>query len=378
MICSDICPLLFSLLFYSPSLSLSPFSFFLQVTQPKAIRQSVLQLANNIMDHSGEDGESSERYSWTPQPANHQIEEHSPYVNTQISQSSSIPDRRHTASPLSHVQRKYPLPGALGEKGFDNMPPVGQVHEMKKRFSLQHSRPHRSSVSRNSSHVPIVVSHNQEPSLQPSSGSNDEEETGGKSHRPMSWDATEILEEDEGSRLVRREERGESLPPPERPSSDALFQRNAQIRQPFRQKTAPTAASTSDSETLETNDTENVSSNGVKPHPPLTQQISNPTKPLDEVLELFEEGASPEDPEGEDKVKTSTKMSKLSVRDRTKIWEMKAGSTQTLPRSFKTRNSTGSQPCSPMRKNSVESPLPTPNSLSNQPRFNFIGGDERR
>ena len=327
------------------------------------------------MDHSGEDGESGERYSWTPQPANHQIEEHSPYINTQISQSSSIPDRKHTASPLSHVQRKYPIPGALGEKGFDNMPQVGQVHEMKKRFSLQHSRPYRSSESRKSSLVPIVVSQNQEPSLQPSSGSNDEGETG-KSNRPMSWDATEILEEDEGDRLVRREDRGESLPPPERPSTDALFQRNAQVRQPFRQKTAPTAPPTNDIE--ETNDTENINSNGVKPHPPLTQQISNPTKPLDEVLELFEEGASPDDPEGEQKVKTNTKISKLSVKDRTKLWEMKTGSTQTLPRSFKTRNSTGSQPCSPMRKSSVESPLPTPNSLSNQPRFNFIGGDERR
>ena len=360
----------------SPSLPPSLPPSLSQVTQPKAIRQSVLHLANNIMDNSGEDGESApgERYSWTPQPANHQVEEHSPYVNTQVSQSTSIPDRRHTASPLSHVQRKYPSPGALGEKSFDNMPQMGQVHEMKKRFSLQHSRSHRS-VSRKSSHVSIVVSENQEPSLERSITTDGRGSRGSSnSSRPLSWDAGEVggVEETEGVKRVRREERGESLPPPERPQPEALFQRNAQMRQPFRQKTTHNVPPPLDA-------TESAKINDA--HSQLQQQLSNPdspTKALDEVLELFEDGnSSPSDNAAVEGVNRDPKISSLSVRDRTKLWELKAY-TQTLPRSFKARTSSSSQPGSPMRKNSVESPLTTPTGLTHHSRFTFNSGEERR
>lgn len=341
------------------------------MSQPKAIRQSVLQLANNIMDHSGEDGESSERYSWTPQAANHQIEEHSPYFNTHISQSTAIPDRKHTASPLS-VIRKHPTPGALGEKTAENLPHIGQVHEMKKRFSLQHTtHAIRRRPSRNSAHVPIVVSQDQEPTLQPyrGGGGRSSRQSGGSSSRPLSWDATEILDE-EVIPSVEREGRGESLPPPERPPIGDTFQRNAHVRQPVRSKVTPTPPpplNIVQQSSGEDDIIDSLKNSELTPH--LISHLSSedsPTKLLDEVLEQFEDGSGSsqkEVPAG------GTKMNTLSVKARTQLWELKAH-TQTLPRSFKTR--TSSQPGSPSKKTPYESPLVTPTgSNTHLSRFTF-------
>lgn len=304
------------------------------------------------MDHYGEDGESGDRFSWTPQAAEHQIEEYSPYINTQISQSTALPDRKLTASPLALI-RKPPTPGALGEKGFDNLPQVGQVNELKKRFSQQH---HQNLVIsrrpvRKSAHVPITVAQDQEPTLHPK-----EEGFRQRSNsRPMSWDSSEAS----GEVPLRERTRGESLPPPERPPTDSLFQRTAQVRQPFRQKvtTTPTPLRLADApQPTEENIIESIKHGELTPV--LLSQLSgddSPTKLLDEVLEQFEDNSQELVP-GEE-----TKMSKLSVKARTQLWELKAH-TQTLPRSFKTR--TKSQPCSPLKMTSESPATPTGSTTS--------------
>ena len=53
----------------------------------KAIRTSVMLLANAIMDQGGPDE------MWTPQPAGHSIDEYTPQVETQVSNSTTLPDR---------------------------------------------------------------------------------------------------------------------------------------------------------------------------------------------------------------------------------------------------------------------------------------------
>ena len=319
------------------------------------------------MDHYGEDGESSERFSWTPQPAEHHIDEYSPYVNTHISQSTNIPDRKHTASPLSLI-RKPPTPGALGEKSFENMPQIGQVSELKKRFSQQHGSGSSRRLSKKSSHVSITVAQDQEPYLHQNecdptkSGSKRaSSNSSGGSNRPMSWDSSEVLDvktsPPRGDR--NRGDRGESLPPPDRPSTDALFQRNTQARQPIRQKHVATplslkVSSESAPPTSNTTAEDNIVES-MKHHeytPILLSQFSgedSPTKLLDEVLEQFEDKSQ------------ETNISNLTVKARTQLWELKAH-TQTLPRSFKTR--TKSQPCSPLKGTSESPATPTGSTTS--------------
>jgi hypothetical protein len=332
----------------------------MKVSQNKAVRQSVLQLANNIMDHYGDDGESNERYSWTPQPTDHHIEEYSPYVNTHITESTNIPDRKHTASPLSMI-RKPVNPGALGERNFDHMPHLGQVNEMRKRFS-QHSSLIQS-AQRKSIHVPITVGQDQEPVMHPISHSEVHKQN---VHRPTSWDSSESLDKTARKEFFwERRERGESVPLPDKPSDDALFQRNSNFRQPFKQKAISSNISPlkiyDDDSSSESNIIESIKHDLT---PQLLSQFSgedSPTKLLDEVLEQFETG----DILQESSVTTrDTKMSALSVKARTQLWELKAH-TQTLPRSFKAR--TKSQPSSPMKGVSDSPTTPVDNSIN----FNF-------
>jgi hypothetical protein len=312
------------------------------------------------MDHYGDDGESNERYSWTPQPTDHHIEEYSPYVNTHITESTNIPDRKHTASPLSMI-RKPVNPGALGERNFDHMPHLGQVNEMRKRFS-QHSSLIQS-AQRKSIHVPITVGQDQEPVMHPISHSEVHKQN---VHRPTSWDSSESLDKTARKEFFwERRERGESVPLPDKPSDDALFQRNSNFRQPFKQKAISSNISPlkiyDDDSSSESNIIESIKHDLT---PQLLSQFSgedSPTKLLDEVLEQFETG----DILQESSVTTrDTKMSALSVKARTQLWELKAH-TQTLPRSFKAR--TKSQPSSPMKGVSDSPTTPVDNSIN----FNF-------
>ena len=301
------------------------------------------------MDHHGEDGESGgERYSWTPRAADHHIEVSSPYMNTHVTQSTHIPDRRYMASPLSIIGRKPPTPGALGEKSSETMPQIGQVQELTKRFSQYSNSPQRRPSRKSSHHVPITVGQDQHPMLHVHKN---ETKYSHRRHvnRPLSWDATETLDNEP----VIERERGESLPPPDRPLIEVPFHRNAQVRQPFRQKVTPTPPP------LElVPDTTMSDETGRDLQ--LTPQASaddSPTKLLDEVLEQFEDNSQ--------ESVTEDKISAMSVRARTQLWELKAY-TQTLPRSFKAR--TKSQPCSPMKSSAGPT---TPTGRSNQAAFTF-------
>ena len=299
------------------------------------------------MDQRSEDGYSEDRFSWTPVPAHHHIDDHSPYINTLVSQSTYIPDRSHTASPLSSL-RKPPTPGALGERNAENMPHHGQVHELTKRFSQNQRR--LSSRSRNSSRnnslVPIVVHQDQLPKLSSTQSTGDHSPKRNHQHikrrvnRPQSWDLTHVVDDIP----IVDNQRGESLPPPsidEQHPNDSFFTRSSPMRQPFRNKDS--LSPTPPPELEEDSEKQKEIPPEVVPIPPFLSQLSgeesleDATKLLDDVLEEYM---------GEKTSQEEEKINKLSVRARTQLWELKTY-TQTLPRSFKTR--TSSQPGSPMR-----------------------------
>ena len=315
----------YSILF---SLSLS------QVPQNKAIRSSVLQLANSIQDQ-GPDELS---------PIDHVVEEYSPHVQTHVSQSMQVPDRRHTVSPLSALRRQPRSAVALGERRTENMPHHGQVQHLTRKFSLQSpvstNAPVQLGGVRKSAHVPIIVGENQQPVL---SVDNPAAETTtvqprarrrSSVNRPLSWDASIALAEGSNEPIVDN-----SSPQLTR----AAFERETQARMPVRVK-SPTR--------------HNQSSQS----PVTSPSQDDATRCLDEVLEQYGEVGTPgEKTSQESSSSGEEKVMNMSVRARTQLWEMKAYY-RTLPRSFKHKQRSVSQPSSPMR--TIGQVGPTTNSLT--------------
>ncbi len=284
-----------------------------------------------------------ERFAWTPVPVQYHIDEHSPYVNTRVSQSTPVPDRSQVASPLSS-SRKPVTPGALGERNPDNLPHQGTVHEMARKFEYQrHSDP---SHTRNTTHVPIVVRQDQRPSL--SSSRPIRSRAHRKANRPQSCELVYLP----NNIPVLDTLRGESLPPmsdEETEPNDSVFRRSSQARTPFRNKTPsnpPTEVEWEHDNRHRPSEDDNTSdATPVPPPPALHSQTSGDESLMaaTRVLEELEEYMSVEEnPSQDNESITSEKINKLSVRARTHLWELK-----TLPRSFKTR--TKSQPCSPLK-----------------------------
>lgn len=341
-------------------------------SQRKAIRRSVMNLANNLMDQhypgydEEEEGEG-ERLVYTPESVGYHLEEYTPQVNMQVTQSTAIPDRRHTSSPLSAVLRKPPTPRALGERDPDHLPHSGQVHEMSKKFLKKSSSnsPQRSRGSRkNVHHVPIVVGNgDQGPSVY--SHNSPKPSPHRPVNRPLSWDSPHVSD----NVPVIESERGDSLPPPSlnEDSESIGFRRHSNARTPFRQK-PPVSPTPSSQETPVPQEEDEIEADlrETPRRPSFQSQISeesmrNPTKVLDEILEQY-------DPETQQKP-----IAKMSVKARTQLWEMKAyaGFTQTLPRSFKQR--TKSTPCSPLKTpNSDGQEAPRTPTSANSKHFNFF------
>ena len=111
------------------------------------------------------------------------------------------------------------------------------------------------------------------------------------------------------------------------------FNRNSQVRMPFRMKPTP---SPTHSEPMEAEVVPilNGDDTGIEE-----------TKILDDVLEQYIGEGSPSASASKPAI-SEEKVSKMSVKDRTQLWEMRAYY-QSLPRSFKHR--TKSQPCSPLK-----------------------------
>ena len=112
------------------------------------------------------------------------------------------------------------------------------------------------------------------------------------------------------------------------------FKRNSQVRTPFRMKPTPSPTLLEPME-AEVAPIVNGDDTGIEE-----------TKILDDVLEQYIGEDSPLAVASSKPTISEEKVSKMSVRDRTQLWEMRAYY-QSLPRSFKHR--TKSQPCSPMK-----------------------------
>ena len=318
----------------------------------KGARQSVLPIKN---DQRSVDGDSveDERFSWTPVPVHHHIDDQSPYINTRISQSTPIPDRSHVTSPLSSV-RKPVTPGALGERNPENLPHSGQVHKLAKKFSeVQRtpiSRVH--SGPRKTTHVPIIVQQNQRPSL---TQDRSNQSPNRRMYRPQSC---ELIQGGDDVPIVESI-RGESLPPmsdSDHEPTESAFRRTSQGRVPFRTKFFSNPPSEVEYECdRTTRKTEDDNMSDVTPVPPPPQLYSQSSGDdslvaATKVLEELEKYISEDDSNTEQSPQiTGEKINKLSVKARTHLWELKAYHNSTLPHSFKTR--TKSQPCSPLKTN---------------------------
>lgn len=111
------------------------------------------------------------------------------------------------------------------------------------------------------------------------------------------------------------------------------FKRNSQARMPFRMKPTPSPTHEEPME-AEVAPILNGDDTGIEE-----------TKLLDDVLEQYIGEGSPSLTTSKPTI-SEEKVSKMSVKDRTQLWEMRAYY-QSLPRSFKHR--TKSQPCSPLK-----------------------------
>ena len=265
-------------------------------------------------------------------PIDHVVEEYAPHVQTHVSQSMHVPDRRHTVSPLSALHRQPRSAIALGERHTENMPHHGQVQNLARKFSLQSPVSKNAPVQfvggggiRKSAHVPIIVGVNQQPIL---SVDNTAAETTtvqprarrrSSVNRPLSWDASIALADGPNEPIVEN-----SSPQLER----AAFEREAQTRMPVRVKSP---------------------SRNDQSSPIASPSQDDATKCLDEVLEQYGEVETPgEKTSQESSSSGEEKVMNMSVRARTQLWEMKAYY-RTLPRSFKHKQRSVSQPSSPMR-----------------------------
>lgn len=264
-------------------------------------------------------------------PIDHVVEEYAPHVQTHVSQSMHVPDRRHTVSPLSALRRQPRSAIALGERHTENMPHQGQVQHLARKFSLQSPVSKNSPVQfvsgggvRKSTHVPIIVGENQQPVLSvdnPAADMTVQPRTRRRSsvNRPLSWDASIALAEGPNEPIV-----DSSSPQLER----AAFERETQTRMPVRVK-SPTRNDQSS--------------------PLISPSQDDATKCLDEVLEQYGDVGTPgEKTSQESSSSGEEKVMNMSVRARTQLWEMKAYY-RTLPRSFKHKQRSVSQPSSPMR-----------------------------
>lgn len=230
------------------------------------------------------------------------------------------------------------------------MPHHGQVQELTRKFSVQSptaTTPPAHIGNRKPMHVPIIVGENQQPvlsadnqsrrNIQPRKNRQRSSVT-----RPLSWDASVVLSEGPSEPIVDA-----SSPMTER----APFNRESQVRMPVRHKSTP---SPPPKEVQEVGP--GLKSSPISP-PVSDTSVVDPTKPLDEVLEKYGEGGAvpgektsqESNSSGEDKIEN------MSVKARTQLWEMKAYY-KSLPRSFKHKQRSISQPSSPLRTPGIPNP----------------------
>ena len=276
-------------------------------------------------------------------------------------------------SPLSALRRQARTAAALGESNPENMPQHGQVQQLTRKFSLQSptatTPPTRFGSRKAVAHVPIIVGQNQQPVLSTDVESRKNPQARKNKrrssvNRPLSWDASVVLSEGPSEPVVDA-----SSPMTEK----ATFDRDSPVRMPVRHKTTPSPPPREVSSDSLHGVKRDAQSSSTSPPVPDTSMV-DPTLPLDEVLEQYggEGGMTPgEKTSQESNSSGESKIEKMSVKARTQLWEMKAYY-QSLPRSFKHKQRSISQPSSPLRTAGVPITPSTPLEHSTRSRHSVF------
>ena len=302
---------------------------------PKATRESVVHIAEDLMDRNLGHG-------WETEPMEHTIDEVSPQVKAQISSSTKIPTARpHTAAPLSSKFQKRNL-GQEKRRGVESSTPgksdnpltPGQVSELTKRFSFTPSSPTGSkppskipvvSVSytpmkattstseMTKSNIPIRLEVSKPTAIPVSNGMGEvkyRNKQGSRSTRPMSWDASLLLTDQD-----------RSMPSSSMDLESQSFNRQSNVRMAFRKKSQSGEQSLED-DILAASDQFQL-------------EVANLSLSEKELLlsEVKLSQGSSQSSQG------SGSNIPLSVRERTKRWEERGGGVpsyfSTLPKSFR-------------------------------------------
>lgn len=325
--------------------------------QPKSTRESVVHIAEDLMDRNMGHG-------WEPEPMEHRIDEVSPHVKPQISSSTKIPTARpHTAAPLSLKFQKKSV-GPEKRRGAESITPgksdvpltPGQVSELTKRFSFTplsptgnkpsskipvvsvSSTPMKATTSTSEmtkSNIPIRLEVSKPTMIMVSNGVGEvkyRNKQGSRSSRPVSWDA---------SLLVSDKER--SLPSSSMDLESQSFSRQSNVRTAFRKKSHSGEQSLED-EIQAMPDQINLEANG--PLSSVKEQLLSEAR-LSQGSSQSSQGSGSNIP--------------LSVRERTKRWEERGGGVpsyfSTLPKSFRHKAS------SPHGREVRDSVSPSPASV---------------
>ena len=332
----------------------------------KATRESVVHIAEDLMDRRMGQG-------WEPEPMEHSIDELSPRVKAQISSSTKIPTARpHTTAPLTQKyqkrtqtqeQRKRSGEPVVSGKSDASHTPV-QVSELTKRFSFTPSSP---TGNKPSSKIPVISVANtpmkattsasemtksyipvrsdvSKPTMIPISNGIGEvryrNKQGSKSSRPMSWDASLLLNNQD-----------KFIPSTSMDLESQSFSRNSNVRSAFRKK-SQSGEDDSQAEYDQIHSTTTDLSLSEK-----EQWVTDEVK-LSQGSSQNSQGSGSNIP--------------LSVRERTKKWEERGGGVpsyfSTLPKSFrhKASNPRGREvreSMSPASPSSIQSPTSGPPPL---------------
>lgn len=300
--------------------------------QPKATRESVVHIAEDLLDRNMGHG-------WEPEPMEHRIDEVSPHVKPLISSSTKIPTAKpHTAAPLSLKFQKKSV-GLEKSRGAESTTPgksdapltPGQVSELTKRFSFTPSSPTgnkqsskipvvsvtstpmkatTSTSEMTKSNIPIRLEVSKPTMIQVSNGVGEvkyRNKHGSRSSRPMSWDASLLL----GAKEI-------SLPSSSMDLESQSFSRQSNVRTAFRKKSYSGEQ-----------DEFQAAPDQIIP------EATNPYS-LEKELLLSETRLSQGSSQSS---QGSGSNIPLSVRERTKRWEERGGGVpsyfSTLPKSFR-------------------------------------------
>ncbi len=332
-----------------------------RVRRVKAVRESVVQFADDLMERKLTQG----RNAWTPEPIEHTVSVCSPEVQMHFTTSTSVPQHKpQIAAPLSKIpghrrsasdHRHLPPSGipVFSTSPKSDMPMTpGQVHELTKRFSFtptggakagvsrvsgEHGTPLRATtaaaeMTKPGTHQQSALA-SQHASGLPGKALSAENEIHlrgvpnkkGIKVRPMSWDASLIFSSEKENAEKREEDAAMVVSQDDSAAVSQGFSRNSNARVPVRRKSS--SSSHEKSPEPEVRERAHTVARGPK-----ESRLQKPS-----TREQLSQGSGSSQEEN---------ITPVSVRERTMRWEARGSDLpsyfSTLPRSFRHKASSKS------------------------------------